>query len=412
MANGPKSEEKDSLEIYLDEYSNKYININIKKKSSLINNKVISLFSGAGGLDIGLEQAGFRTVVCIDNDADSRETIRYNRPDWKMIEDNTNREPGDIRSITSEEILEFAGIEKGESALVMGGAPCQPFSNIGKKLGIKDKKDGDLFLEFVRVVEGTEPRCCLFENVTGIAQNKHSDIISYMKNHLSEIGYNSSYMILNAANYGVPQKRLRFILLGFRDNYNPGFPLPTNYKNLLQWEKFIKTFDYQPPYKPDKWLTVGDAFSRLPKNYTKRFDYSVMNNSAPVIKRMGYIKPGENFKVLPMDLRPNCWKNGKHQGHDTFGRLKLDEPSVTIRTAAYNPSKGKYIHPTENRGLNTVELAALQGFPYDWQFKTNGKKPTLTSVSRQIGNAVPPPLAKALGLSIKQQLNILSSNHA
>ncbi len=130
-----------------------------------------------------------------------------------------------------------------------------------------------------------------------------------------------------------------------------------------------------------------------------------MNISDVVKHRMTYIPQGKNFKVLPMELRPNCWKTGKHQGNDTFGRLIPDLPSVTIRTAAYNPAKGMYIHPFENRGLDTIEMAVLQDFPLDWEYKTSGRdKVTLVSGGKQIGNAVPPGLARALGLAIRKQI--------
>jgi DNA (cytosine-5)-methyltransferase 1 len=150
-----------------------------------LKNKVISLFSGAGGLDIGLELAGFDTVVCIEYDKDCRETLRFNRPNWTLVEsdnfvqDSTllMREPGDIRSISVDECLKMGNLKKGEAALVVGGAPCQPFSNIGKKLGVNDEKNGDLFLEFVRFVRESEPAGFIFENVTGITQTKHSKVI-------------------------------------------------------------------------------------------------------------------------------------------------------------------------------------------------------------------------------------------
>ena len=134
---------------------------------------VVSLFSGAGGLDIGLEQAGFSTAVCVENDINCRETLKHNRSEWKVfegplwIEDGVlrEREPGDIRSIEVDELLKFAGLKKGEVSLVVGGAPCQPFSNIGKKNGKHDKKNGDLFLEFVRMVKGVQPKEFIFENI-------------------------------------------------------------------------------------------------------------------------------------------------------------------------------------------------------------------------------------------------------
>ena len=125
-----------------------------------------------------------------------------------------------------------------------------------------------------------------------------------------------------------------------------------------------------------------------------------MNHSAEMREKMALIGPGQNFKVLPFELRPDCWRSGKHQGQDTFGRIRGDRPAPTIRTAAYNPTKGRYIHPTENRGLNTAEMAVLQDFPPEWRFRSAKGAPKLVSVGRQIGNAVPPGLAEALGRAL------------
>ena len=387
---------------YIDISKNKFFNTPLEE------NKVISLFSGAGGLDIGLEQAGFNTVVCVEIDANCRETLRFNRPKWTLIEsdDNGTRTPGDIRDISVEEILRTGGLKKGEAALVVGGAPCQPFSNIGKKLGKTCPQNGDLFLEFVRVVKGALPKAFIFENVSGIAQTKHKQVIEYMKDQFKGLGYSLSASILNAANYSVPQKRDRFILMGIKSNTEPAFPLPSSFKDKSHKEKFIAGFaGDKPAINFKKWTSLKNTFSNLPKKYQERDDYSVMNISSEVKRRMEYIGTNENFKALPANLRPNCWKSGKHQGVDTFGRLDINQPSVTIRTAAYNPSKGKYIHPLEHRGLNTIELAAIQTFPHNWHFKAKGrKKITLVSGGMQIGNAVPPLLAKALGESIKKQI--------
>ena len=369
------------------------------------NNKVISLFSGAGGLDIGLEEAGFQTAVCVEIDEDCRATLKKNR-DWFLCEKNGVCRPGDIKGVTAEELLKFAGLKKGEAALVVGGAPCQPFSNIGKKFGINDKKDGDLFLDFVKIVKGVQPKAFIFENVQGITHAAHQEVISYMIEKLKGSGYGVSYSILNAADYGVPQRRLRFILMGIKNGKTSCFPLPTHSKNLKSWDTFVKSLDKQPEYKPAKWVSLKKAFSTIKKSDLNRQDCLMMNISDPVKHRMKYIKQGENFKVLPDELRPDCWKSGKHQGADTFGRLKYEEPSITIRTAAYNPSKGRYIHPMEDRGLNTVELARIQGFPEDWKFycAKNKRKLSLVSIGKQIGNAVPPPVGKALGLAIRNQI--------
>ncbi|SOD91684.1 DNA cytosine methyltransferase [Spirosoma fluviale] len=380
---------------------------------------VISLFSGAGGLDIGLENSGFQTAACIEYDIDCRETLKFNRPEWKVFEEKeklengkvSTRVPGDVRDISVDELLDFVGLVKGEVSLVVGGAPCQPFSNIGKKLGKNDERNGDLFLEFVRMVKGIQPEAFIFENVVGITQNKHSDVIAYMVDKLQGLGYGISHTILNAANYGVPQRRERFFLIGIKGVDKPAFPFPTHFKNLKHYESYVKDFqsfplfDVAPLNNYKKWVSVDDAFKNLPLDTTTRKDYVLMNISDFVVNRMTYINQGENFKVLPMELRPNCWKNGRHQGNDTFGRLIADLPSVTIRTAAYNPAKGMYIHPWENRGLSTIEMAALQSFPYDWNFRVKGReKGTLVSVGKQIGNAVPPVLAQALGTAIMKQI--------
>lgn len=374
---------------------------------------VVSLFSGAGGLDIGLEESGFHTAVCVEYDSDCRETLRYNRPEWKLFEDGvkfekgkmSTRIPGDIRDIGVDELLKFAGLKKGEAALVVGGAPCQPFSNIGKKLGRNDEKNGDLFLEFVRIVKGVNPKAFIFENVVGITQQKHSDVIKYMVDKFKGLGYGISHTILNSANYGVPQRRERFFLIGIKDVENPAFPFPTHFKDEKHYENFVKDLKVFPVRNFKKWVTVQDAFKKMTKKQENRIDYALMNISDMVVKRMTYIKEGENFKVLPMNLRPNCWKNGKHQGNDTFGRIVANYPSCTIRTAAYNPAKGQYIHPFENRGLSTVEMATLQSFPFNWYFRCKAnEKITLVSGGRQIGNAVPPLLAQALGAAIKKQI--------
>lgn len=374
---------------------------------------VVSLFTGAGGLDLGLEESGYHTAVCVEYDADCRETLRYNRPEWKLFEENTKqskgktlqRIPGDIRDIGVDELLKYSGLKKGDTALVVGGAPCQPFSNIGKKLGKNDEKNGDLFLEFVRMVKGVDPEAFIFENVVGITQDKHSDVINYMIEKFKGLGYGISYTILNAANYGVPQRRERFFLIGIKGVENPAFPIPTHFKDEKHYQSVIKDLEpFQVP-KYKRWVSVKDAFKKLPKKQNERIDYALMNITDVVVYRMTYIDQGENFKVLPLELRPECWKNGKHQGNDTFGRMVADLPSCTIRTAAYNPAKGQYIHPFENRGLSTVEMATLQSFPNDWYFRcVRNDKFTLVSGGKQIGNAVPPLLSKALGAAIKKQI--------
>lgn len=372
--------------------------------------KVISLFTGAGGLDIGLEKAGFETAACVEIDEDCKETLRRNRPNWKIVEGGSS---GDVRDVSVEEILNATGIRVGEASIVTGGAPCQPFSNIGKREGIQDSKNGgDLFQEFVRIVTGVMPKAFIFENVVGITQHKHIEVLNYMKSCLRNSGYSITFKVMNAADYGVAQKRNRFILIGLRGDHVPALPMQTHFKSQDQYVESCFQFGISPyPNKANYWTSVGEAFRSINGWSENRDDNVVMNISDIVRKRMEHIGPGENFHVLPMEMRPKCWQNGKHQGQDTFGRLRLDEPSVTIRTAAYNPAKGRYIHPTENRGLNSMEMAALQGFPRDWHFySAKYPKITLVSAGRQIGNAVPPPLGEAIGRALNFQLSVLEKN--
>lgn len=269
---------REMSKVYTDTVNNiKYINItdfNVAQKNKPT---VVSLFSGAGGLDIGLEDAGYDTKVCVEIDEHCRETLKFNRPGWKVFEKSDGRLAGDIRHIKPEELLNLAGLKKGEVDLVVGGVPCQPFSNIGKKLGKDDPSNGDLFLEFVKMIRGIHPKAFIFENVVGITQKKHAQVIEYMKEQLAGLGYGLSFSVLNSADYGVPQKRERFFMIGIKGVENPAFPLPTHSKGQKEWNTFVKKLDEIPSQQPKKWLSVSSALSKIsPKDYT-RSDYAVMN---------------------------------------------------------------------------------------------------------------------------------------
>lgn len=345
-----------------------------------VKNPVISLFTGAGGLDLGLESAGFETVATVEFNSVFRETLRVNRPAWNPIEDFN----GDITKISSKLILERSGLKVGEAALVVGGAPCQPFSNMGSKKGIKDNR-GTLFQDFIRIVKETLPKGFIFENVEGLTQSKHKAVIDALEKEFKKIGYAVTSSILLAADYGVPQKRKRLFVVGCRSDIKPQLPAPT--------------YSKEGSNGTQKWKTVREAFAEIKKVDLKKAHCMAMNHSTEMIKRMDLVPPGGNYKDLPAKLLPQCWKSGKYQGQDTFGRVRWNEPSVTIRTCAYNPTKGRYIHPKENRGLNTVEMAVLQSFPSEYVFIGG-----LKSIGEQIGNAVPPLLAEAVGKAMKDAI--------
>jgi DNA (cytosine-5)-methyltransferase 1 len=370
---------------------------------------VISLFSGAGGLDLGLEMAGFRTAACVENDTDCRATLSSNRPEWRLIGEGSDGH-GDIRRLSGSEILESAGLVRGEAALVAGGPPCQPFSSMGKGLGAADPRNGDLCLEFSRAVRECLPRTFIMENVPGLLHRKHRPLLERLLDEFKRAGYSVDHAVLNAADYGVPQLRKRLFLVGTRTGKRVSFPFPTHFESLDAWKQAAA----QPqgtelgPFRP--WATAGEALDRAAKLPEDRGDYALAKVSPEQKERMAFVKPGEDLRVLPMVMRPKRWRKEDYAGPYVFGRMRADRPSFTIRTEAYHPDQGHYIHPSEDRGLSTHEMAALQSFPPEWVFQSaKGGRIPLASAGRQIGNAVPPFLAQAVGLALWTALEERSS---
>lgn len=327
-------------------------------------------------MDLGLEMAEMQTRLCIEIDADARSTLRLNRPHWNP----TEHHGGDITKFSSDELLHLSGLAANEVDVIAGGPPCQSFSNLGRKGGLNDSR-GSLILHYLRLVEDIRPRFCVFENVEGLLQ--HRGAISELQTRFEAIGYTFALRLINAADFGVPQVRRRVIGIGVRDLGFVPFPRPTHARDASR----------NPLRK--RWVTVRQALRQLPKSVAKRADNMGMRHADYMVRRMSMIGVGENFHVLPKSELPACWRSGRHQGVDTFGRLDPDKPSVTIRTSGFNPTKGRYIHPFENRGLTTLEMACLQSFPFEWRFV--GK---IGSVGRQIGNAVPPLLASRIGYAL------------
>jgi len=337
----------------------------------------ISLFSGAGGLDLGFEEAGFEIRLCVDIDAHCCKTLSLNRPHWKVVQ-------ADISKLSTSEILSRAGLSVGYPVLY-GGPPCQPFSTIGNRRALDDPR-GAVVRDYIRIVKESKPQIFVFENVPGLASVDHGKVLSEILAAFSGIGYSTNKKILNAANYGVPQTRKRLFILGSIDGFALDFPRG----------------DYsEDGVSAKKWRTVRETMRMMKEEGwdIKRRDNMGFRHSEEMVKKMAMIKPGQNFWSLPLNLRPPCWRSGKHLGKDTFGRMELGKPAPTIRTCAYNPTKGKYIHPTENRGLNTLEMAALQTFPKNYHFDGG-----LIDVGRQIGDAVPPLLASRIAHQVKKQI--------
>ena len=318
----------------------------------------IDLFAGCGGFSVGLHKAGFQTLLAVEWDASCCDTY------------SKNISPR-ILNCAIQEIEAFP-----ECDLLVGGPPCQGFSNLGERVPNDPRRQ--LWRHFIRAMADAKPLIFILENVPPLLKSAEgSEIIGIAK----EMGYEVNAAILNSANYGVPQQRKRAVIIGSRIGHPPFLTetharpdLITSKSNLIPW------------------LTVRDAIGDLPKKPDENNWHIGRNPTELSIKRYKAVPPGGNRFNLPDELLPPCWKRKTKGGTDLMGRLWWDRPSVTIRTEFYKPEKGRYLHPNENRPITHREAARLQGFSDDFDFQ--GKR---ISVGIQIGNAVPPPLAYCLG---------------
>ncbi|MFA6716145.1 MAG: DNA cytosine methyltransferase [Victivallales bacterium] len=346
--------------------------------------KLIDLFCGCGGLTSGFMQTGaFDIVYANDNDAAALKTYRLN-----FDLDGIHAECRDIIDLVenSPELIPSADV-------IIGGPPCQGFSLLNKnRLGDKRR---ELWVYYLRVAELADAKFIVMENVPQLLS---SDEFILIKKSLKKLGF--KYIIahiLNSANYGVPEIRRRTIILASK-NMPLMLPCPTH----LDPEKLENIKNCYPFSKPRKWNNVQSAMGDLPvpqgtqiRNVPAPLNLHFGRNPTPLsLERYKAVPPGGNrfdlYRNRP-DITPSCWIKKKNGGTDLFGRLWWDRPSVTIRTEFFKPEKGRYLHPNQHRPITHREAARIQTF--DDNFKFYGSK---TEIARQIGNAVPPVMAKAI----------------
>lgn len=337
----------------------------------------IDLFSGAGGLSLGLETAGFDVALAVDWEPDSIQTHANNLGGRALVADLTN--------VSGAQLLELAGI--AEVDLLAGGPPCQGFS-VQRRGGMHDERNRLVF-EFMRFVDELRPRAFLMENVAAIGGPRGKDFLQALTQQAAALGYAVRSQILDAADFGVPQHRRRLFLVGILDGDPLLFPAPT--------------------HNPDTWATVRGALAGLPDPFSDpeaaaRFPNHARDNiSAKNRERISYVPEGGGREDIPEDLRLPCHRvsveTAGHRG--VYGRLWWDRPSGTITTRCNSFTRGRFAHPSENRNITMREAARLQGFPDTFAF--HGDK---VSVAHQVGNAVPPPLAAAVAAEIHDALNL------
>ena len=334
----------------------------------------ISFFSGAMGLDLGLKQAGLNINIGQDIDPVCAKTAEANG--HKII-------CGDIRDMQPQDILGAANLNTDEVFLICGGPPCQSFSTAGKRKGIHDSR-GSLFMDFIRMLDYIRPRFFIMENVKGMISapaddgNKSCLAVNVILNGLSKLNYKTVYGLLDAVNYGVPQFRERFVIIGSRDNENIFLPLPTHFQ-----------MHQNPAYR---WRTVRDAIKDIEDDNTECVVLSEERR-----KYMQLIPEGGNWRNIPEDMLPNAMGGAyKSEGGKVgfYRRLSYSQPSPTITTSPAQKATMLY-HPCKDRVLSVKEYARLQDFPDNWIFAR-----TTTEKYRQIGNAVPVGLGRAIGMAV------------
>jgi len=385
---------------------------------------VVSLFSGAMGLDLGLEKTGrFRLLACLEKEPVFCRTIRKNRDAGRLDRDLVLFE-GDISDIDPLDVLKSAGLKPGQLDLLVGGPPCQAFSTAGRRRTTDDPR-GTLLWQYLRFVDAMRPRFFLMENVRGLlsAALKHrpiarrpeqggvrlrrdeepGSVVSQFAEAVSSLdgaSYHMDCFEVNAVNYGAPQLRERAIFIGNRYGAIVDFPDPTHVHPAEVAEE-------QPPLFPQQklrpWRTLRDAIGRLKERNPVVLDFSPRKKGF-----LGLVPPGSNWRSLPEELQKESMGKAWYAKGGRSGwwrRLSFDLPCPTLVTMP-NHASTALCHPEEIRALTLRECASIQGFPHAWEFCG-----TTSEQYTQVGNAVPIRLGEVAGELIARELERLRARN-
>jgi DNA (cytosine-5)-methyltransferase 1 len=335
------------------------LGINLNINASLV---AIDLFSGCGGLSVGLRQAGFKVAAAVEIDKKAQQTYKLNHPSVRLYEQ-------DILAISPETLLQDAGLKPGELDLLAGCPPCQGFSRLRTKNKLSAVSDprNSLVSEFIRFIDTLRPKTVMLENVPALL---HDERFLDVQKKLASMSYSFVVHVLDAADYGVPQRRKRLILLASRVHQPQIAPKAAARMTVRQALAVVSA----PSGSKDGLHSMGEKrtnaikalIAKIPKNGGSRGD-------------LGF------DAQLPCHKRSNGFS-------DVYGRMSWDDVSPTITSGCHNPSKGRFLHPSYNRTITLREAALLQGFPKDYVFDpAHGKE----SIALMIGNALPPPFIAA-----------------
>lgn len=337
--------------------------MSLDNKKNKIKLNMISLFSGAGGMDLGFEKENFNTVFSLEYDKVFASTYIKNFPKNKLFIRN-------IKSFSNEEIQKE--ISNKNIDVVIGGPPCQGFSKAGNigRMFLDDERNY-LFLEYVRFVAQVKPKIFVLENVAALSTHHRGSTIKSIIKEFNSLGYHTKFWVINAADYGIPQDRRRVFIIGsiYDDQYE------------------------FPKHRSNEKVTIKDAINDLPilsSGESSDFpNHVAMNHTSQMLEKMSYVTDGGNRMDIPESIRPKSGDIRK------YVRYNSDKPSFCV-----TGDMRKIFHYSQNRALTNRELARIQTFPDDFIFLGSS-----IAIQQQIGNAVPPKLASIVAASIREYLN-------
>lgn len=356
---------------------------------------VIDLFCGAGGLSEGFRQAGFHVRAGNDFFDAAGETFATTHREATFL-------PGPIQNHSAQDFLKVAGLKVGQLDVLVGGPPCQGFSVYNHQRGLHDERSS-LYREYLRIVDGLQPRWVVLENVTGMTSAGGGAAVHAIKAGLEALGYAVKEKILRAEEYGVPQERRRIVFVGNRIGSPIEFPAQTHGAGLLPFVNIQDAICDLPRLRNGEELGSQNYGSEPRSDFqvAMRAGSNAVENHAAAklskvnLERLKHIPQGGSWRDIPFELLPEGMKRAKRSDHTKrYGRLSWQGLASTILTKC-DPHWGAYFHPEQDRTLTVREAARLQSFP-DW-FVFQGSR---TDQYTQVGNAVPPLLGKAIANAI------------